>query len=141
MNERNRTGSISESAIIHHLIRCDFNVSIPFHDVQYDLVAERDGRIARIQVKTARHRENSDSIYCTLNSASRPSGTVYSEDAFDILAMYHPKTDKCYYAIWQNIGSSKFQVTTKSREQLPRNSHRANFAENYTIEEVFSRYE
>lgn len=141
MYDPNQTGSVSESAVIRHLLGHDFNVSVPFNEVQYDLIIERGGALARVQVKTARLRGDDDkSVFCTLNSASRPSGTTYSENAFDILAMYSPDRDECYYALWENIGSSKFQVTTRDPSEIPRNAHRANLAKDYTIEEVIDRY-
>ena len=51
--DRQTKGTASELAVATKLVRLGFTVSWPLNQDAYDLVAERDGKLSRIQVKTA----------------------------------------------------------------------------------------
>lgn len=51
-------GDVSEVTVLSALVRIGYHVSIPYGENQrYDIVAERDGRFYRIQVKSGRLRK------------------------------------------------------------------------------------
>lgn len=54
-----RQGDLGEAEAIAWLTRAGAKVSIPlFHSPDYDLIAEFDGRLVRVQVKTSTYVEN-----------------------------------------------------------------------------------
>ena len=54
-----RQGDLGEAAGIHWLTAAGAGVSIPlFHSPDYDLLADFQGRILKVQVKTSTHRRN-----------------------------------------------------------------------------------
>ena len=57
-------GAIGVSRVMSSLLRCGYNVLLPMEDFSgYDLVAEKDGKFHRIQVKTAQNVEPGRSRY------------------------------------------------------------------------------
>lgn len=56
-----KTGDITESQVIAHLIKNDKQVFVPFGDnTRYDLAVDENGRIIRIQCKTGNLAERQD---------------------------------------------------------------------------------
>jgi hypothetical protein len=59
-----QVGAVGVARVTGALLRCGFNVLAPMEDFSgYDLVAERDGKFHRIQVKTAQVMEPNRSKY------------------------------------------------------------------------------
>ncbi len=55
-----RTGDISEIVVITAFIKAGYVVSVPFgENHRYDLIADKDGVLSRIQVKTGRLKDGS----------------------------------------------------------------------------------
>ena len=75
---RRRQGDLGESSAIEWLTRIGANVLIPFgHSPDYDLVADLDGRLLRIQVKTSTmradtlHRQERWSLHVATNGGNQ----------------------------------------------------------------------
>ncbi len=59
-----QVGAVGVARVTGALLRCGFNVLVPMEDFSgYDLVAEKDGKFHRIQVKTAQVMEPNRSKY------------------------------------------------------------------------------
>lgn len=137
--DNNRAGEIGESVVQTDLLKSDFNISIPVGEFPYDLVVERDGTFYRVQVKTARRRGDRDnSIVVSLRTGPDKQ---YDEDAFDILAVYDPQTDECYYADWQEVGFNKFNLYVGDEsDMMAMHRENANLSNDYTIERATDRF-
>jgi len=102
--DTNRVGDLAESKVQTDLIENGYNVSIPLHDVEYDLIAEESGKFYRIQVKVATERNDRDSAQAQLKRSSRDTGNgdqrLYSENAFDVLAVWAKPYDGVAYTAW-----------------------------------------
>lgn len=72
---RRRQGDLGEANAIEWLTRCGANVLVPlFHSPDYDLVADRDGVLLRIQVKTSTSRRNGRYVVAVCTRGGNRSG-------------------------------------------------------------------
>ncbi len=83
------TGDVAEVAVIAALIPAGYRISIPFgENHRYDLVADRDGQLMRIQVKTGRLRRGAIGFKAYSSHAHRGGGScrpyVGEVDAFGV---------------------------------------------------------
>ena len=83
-------GDIGERAALYWLVAQGAHVSIPFgHSPHYDLIADFDGRLARVQVKTStcRYKKRWSVTVCTRGGNQSWSGLVKRLDLerFDFL--------------------------------------------------------
>jgi len=93
-----RTGDISELRLMHDLVRVGYLVSIPFgEDHRYDLVIEKDGQFASVQVKTGRLRKGSVLFNCFSSHTHRGGSAcrMYTGE-IDFFGIYCPDTDATY---------------------------------------------
>ena len=92
-------GDISESVVSSELLRRGYVVSRPLATCSYDLVAEIDGELKKIQVKSAFAKENSygsKAYYANLTKTGRTydngeksnKSEYYTSDEVDIFAIY-----------------------------------------------------
>lgn len=80
-------GNIGIGEAIAYFLRCGQTVSIPINDSQdYDLVADIDGLLSKIQVKTTRCKTPYGIYTITLRNSGGTSGTTNSRvcDSTDI---------------------------------------------------------
>lgn len=82
-------GNVGVSAAILYFTRQGYTVSIPLNDSQdYDLIADIDGKLNRIQVKTTRYVGADKNYVVELRSSGGTKGDVYhrvSEGSCDLL--------------------------------------------------------
>jgi hypothetical protein len=88
MDKNRRTGSAAELAVAAKLVSIGYNVSIPFGETSYDLIAEKDSKSTRIQVKTATLSEHG-SYRCSLTHGSKNSAK-YTSACCDLLILFAP---------------------------------------------------
>jgi len=91
-------GDASEAMMISVLVRMGFLVSIPFgENHRYDLVAEMDGLLKRIQVKTGRLRKGVVLFNCCSTHGHRghPS-RPYTENEIDYYGVFCPELGSAY---------------------------------------------
>ena len=91
-----RKGSIAELAVATQLIREGWNVLLPYgENTRYDLVAERDGRFARLQVKYCTPKDGSLIVNCA--SSNNWSVLQYTAKEIDAIAVYDPLAGTVYF--------------------------------------------
>jgi PD-(D/E)XK endonuclease len=94
-------GDLAELKIAADLIARGCRLSIPFgEDHNYDLIADYEGRLHRIQVKYSKSDGRIVVVRC--QSHSLTGGRVrstkrYTAATIDWIAVYDPTTDRCYY--------------------------------------------
>jgi hypothetical protein len=96
----------------------------------FDLVAYRDGRFIRVQVKYRRVVNGRIEVPFKTTWTDR-NGThtnLYDKGEVDLFCVYSPDTDKCYY-----IDPNRFQCSVSLRVEPPKNGQKANihFADDY----------
>lgn len=119
-------GAIGEHRVVADLINKGYRVHKPLIDsLPYDIVVSIKGFFYRVQVKYVRLRrgniETSPRRTNTQNVRSR-------NEEFDLLAIFCPDTDQCYY-IW----ASEFESSVRLRTKPTKNNqtHGVRMAEDY----------
>jgi hypothetical protein len=93
-------GNNSVSAILHKLLSKGFSVSLPFGDNQrYDLIADINGYLFKIQCKTGHYTKgcisaNCYSVYTWKNGSNKK---YYTKEDIDAIMVYYPKLDAVYF--------------------------------------------
>ena len=89
-------GSIAESAVATQLMKEGWHVLVPYgENTRYDLVAERDGRFLRIQVKYV--TPNNGALYVNCQSSNNWSVLPYTAKEIDLIAVYDAVSGQVYY--------------------------------------------
>lgn len=98
-------GHLSELAVAADMAKAGYMISFPAESMPYDLLADRDGVLIRVQVKTVRYRERDGVkwrvIDCTDGNRDRYVGTV------DLYAGYDPRTEQIYYITHNGLDGNK----------------------------------
>ena len=137
--DENGRGALGEAKVQSDLIESGFTVSIPVQPAHYDLVAERNGELYRVQVKAAGFYQNRNTIKAQIMRSSRATKKrKYSADAFDILAVWGEPLDVIAYKAWEeSVWSFSFCLDD---EDIPsRAEHMVNRVGDQTIEDAIER--
>lgn len=117
-------GQIGEVAVMYRLIRAGWQALIPYGNAApYDLVAEKNGRVVRLQIRTTRSASGFLNVNCrTKNNRSR-----LQPSHFDFLAVYDLTTDSAYVIPASEIkGKAAFYIRLlPSRSGQVRGTHPA----------------
>ena len=99
MNSK-RIGNIGEAKVLAKFVEMGIPIYIPFgDDEKADLVAEFNGKLSKIRVKTSIKSKNGCSIFdLTSSTAHRTNGgrRKYSNSEIDYFALYSLDRDKIY---------------------------------------------
>lgn len=95
-------GDIGLTKIIADLTENNINVSIPIAEhLKYDIIIEKDSKMFRVQARYSKADKNNSYIQVKLKSVWSNKSGSYSVNRekgdYDILAIYCPYTNKCYY--------------------------------------------
>ncbi len=120
MNTKEK-GDIAIGQAISHYLANGYEVCLPIGDKRhYDLLAERAGKISRVQVKYAYFSKDKNKCVAGLRitggNQSYNYAKKYSDDAFDVLFVYTEKGER-YEVPWDKtdcrneiaIESSKYK--------------------------------
>ena len=111
-------GDLAELEVACDLAKQGYIVSRPLSDnATYDLIADINGRLLRVQVKARAERNNAVAV--ELRSCMRNYVYMYEKSDWDILAVYNIKNGKLAYLTWDNIGDNG---TVVLRVQPPKNN-------------------
>lgn len=119
-------GAIGEHRVVADLINKGYRVHKPLTDsLPYDLVVLIRGFFFKIQVKYVSQRRGY--IETSPRSIKSQNNKIVNVD-FDLLAIFCPDTQQCYY-VWRNEfeGSIRLRMTPTKNKQ----SKNVKLAENY----------
>jgi hypothetical protein len=126
-------GSVAETAVMAELSKRGFSVLVPLRSSRYDIVAEKDGKFFKIQVKyvTPKNGVLPVSCYGTTRTSSNPCLVVkYSKEEIDYIAAYDSISEDIYF-----IGSKHFDgrrvFTLRLEEPKNRQTRLINWAYNF----------
>ena len=89
-------GSVAELAVATRLMKEGWRVSFPYgENARYDLVAEREGRFVRIQVKYTTPKSGVLPVNCC--SSNNWSVLQYTPEEIDIVAVYNSQDERIYF--------------------------------------------
>jgi len=102
-------GDIAELAVAKKFIEDGWQVLFPYgENHRYDLVAEKDDKFVRVQVKYATPRKGALEINC--RSSNNWSVLHYSSKEIDLIAAYNPFDEKIYFIPVAEINHSLFRL-------------------------------
>ena len=137
MNTKHK-GDIAEQAAILKLLENGWGVSKPIGDrLPYDLIADVNGKLVRIQVKCAWFNAF-DQNYCidvrrTKTNRRVMLRSLYSDQDFDFALVYLPEKHIFYVfpvSIFIGFGSTLSLVETDKRQRKPKS---ANYREAFEL--------
>ena len=121
-------GSIAEMAVASNLLKRGWNVLFPFgENNRYDLVAEKNGKFLKVQVKYVTPRKGVLSVGC--KSSNNWSVDKYTPEQVDFIATYDSANNKVYFVPSSSFNSSSIKL----RIAPARNKQKANikYAKNF----------
>lgn len=137
MNSKKK-GDIGVIKTIERFVSMGISVSIPFGDNdRYDLIAEFNGKLNRIQVKFCNQKEQNGSITCpcssSLNHTTNKVKTTYENDV-DYFVFYIVKWD---ILLLVPISEIKNKRSIKFRKRCPKNNMKhVHFIDDFTFEKT-----
>jgi PD-(D/E)XK endonuclease len=123
-------GDLGVVKAIARLTELSWNVGVLITEHQhYDLLAEKNGKMIRVQVKYAPIKRGiiSADLRCIWANTSGTKVRQYTTGDYDVLALYCPDSDKCYF-----IQMSEVEDGTRSIGLSLKKTHWTNrLAEDY----------
>jgi hypothetical protein len=127
-------GEEAELAVAAHLVRQGCRVSYTHGLYKYDLIADKDDELLRVQVKKANQDTDKPWKY-------RLFTEQYQDGQVDIFAGYIVEENEVFYVAFDEVGKNNFRVNTKDRAELSdHNASKANLLEDYTFERALCGY-
>ena len=135
MNSKDK-GNIGEAVVLAEFVKNNIQIAIPFGDnARYDLIAEFNGKLNRIQVKYCNQKvSENNSISCpcasSTNHTTNKNYTTYENDV-DYFCFYLVEWNELLIVPIENIGTKK---TIVFRQEPPKNNQgNVNLVENYRL--------
>ncbi|SRR6266581_2555119 len=125
-----KTGDISESAVVTRLLQCGYGVLMPYGQLhRYDLVIEdADGKFWRVQVKTGWLNEDQSIIKfataSSMNYTVKHKGWRSYKGQCEYFAVYVEDLNKVYFIPIDDVGASqatlRLTASKNNQEKLVR---------------------
>ena len=134
-------GNIGEAKVLSEFVRLGVPVYLPFGDNEKaDLIADFNGKLNRIQVKTSQKIIDGDKVRFSLVSSTvhRQNGGkhIYTEDEIDYFAFYNLERDRVYLISIKEEGLPKNEVTIRFCLPKTKNQFKTFLEEDYLIDKV-----
>jgi len=131
-------GNIGEAKVLAKLVELGIPVYIPFGDNErVDLIAEFNGKLNRIQVKTSIKAEDGVMIF-SLNSSTmhRKKGVrhIYTDSEIDYFACYNIARDKIFLLPVNEVSNNTINIRYEAAKNHQIKDIK--FEENYLIENI-----
>ena len=121
-------GSLAEVMVLTDVVKRGYCASIPYcQDSPYDLIVDRNGVLARVQIKHA-VRMGEGAIQFNCCSSSR----VYTEKTIDWIAAYDSVGCQCYYVPAKLLGAGRKCMTLRLKMAKNQQKESINWAHEFT---------
>ena len=139
MNSK-QVGNISEARVLFEFQKRNIPVAIPWGDNErYDLIAEFNGKLNKIQVKTANEMRDG-SIVCyarsSTNHTTNKNLTDYQNDV-DYFVFYNHNLDKIAIVPIEVIGTRK-TIHLRVEEAKNNQSKNTNYFDDFSFDNLFA---
>ncbi|MDO8729574.1 MAG: group I intron-associated PD-(D/E)XK endonuclease [Candidatus Omnitrophota bacterium] len=102
-------GTIAELHVCADLIKQGWHILLPYGENQrYDVVAEKEGRFLRIQVKYVTPKDGR--LYVNCQSSNNWSVEPYTSAQIDVIAAFNPQDHRVYYVPVREICKTKMAL-------------------------------
>lgn len=107
--DKKTKGNIAEMSVATYLIESGWHILFPVgENHRYDLVAEKDGKFIRIQVKYVTPKNGALDINC--RSSNNWSVLHYTCKDIDVIAAYNSQDKRIYFVPVAMINYSSFKI-------------------------------
>ena len=136
-----RIGNIGEAKVLAKFVELEIPVYLPFGDNEKaDLIAEFNGKLNKIQVKTSVKAEDGVIIFdLTSSTVHRTNGEkhIYTELEIDYFACYNITRDKIFLINVKDAPSTNLKI----RFEQPKNNHKTGirWEQDYLIDNVLQK--
>ena len=132
-------GNIGEGVVLSEFVKRGIQVSIPFGDnARYDLIAEFNGKLNKIQVKYCNEINEAWSIICncisSTNHTTNKHYTTYEND-IDYFAFYLVPLDRTILVPIEDIGTKK-RLAVRIEKSKNNRSDKAAYIDDYSIDKI-----
>lgn len=125
-------GELAEFHTAADLVDNDCRVSYTHGLYKYDLIADKQDILIRVQVKTASQDADKQWKYTIPTDG-------YADDEIDMFAGYVPELNEVFYVLPEEVGSA-FHVLDKTGEGMnEHNRNLANLIQRYDFERAFKQ--
>ena len=140
MNSKDK-GNIGEAVILSEFVKRNIQVAIPFGDnARYDLIADFNGKLNKIQVKYCNQKTENDSIICpcasSTNHTTNKHYSTYENDNIDYMCFYLAEWNTSLIVPMSVIGSKKNIVFRKTPPK--NNQANVNLIDNYLFDKILN---
>ena len=134
-----RIGNIGESRALFEFVKREIPVYLPFGDNETaDLLAEFNGKINKIQVKTITTINKNNAL--EFPTSRRPVGNnariVYNEEEVDYFVFYCLELDKILLVPYKEVMNNKASFTIKLDKSNNKKSH---YIEDFTFDKILNQ--
>jgi hypothetical protein len=124
-----RKGLIAELKVAARLIETGWRVLYPADESsRYDLVAERDGRFYRIQVKYVTSQKGRLAVNC--RSSNNWSVKPYTSEEIDVIAAHDPGSNETYFIPVHSLNRNL--ITLRLTEARNNQKNKVRYARDFT---------
>ena len=136
-------GNIGEATILTEFVKRNIQVSIPFGDnARYDLVADFNGKLNKIQIKYCNQLTDNNSIICpcvsSTNHTTNKHLTTYNNDV-DYMAFYLSVWNCCLLVPIDIIGTNK-TITFRKDKSKNNQTIGLHFVEDYLFDKILGEH-
>lgn len=129
-------GKLGEAKVLTKFTELGIQVYLPFGEgSSVDLIAEFNGKLNRIQVKSTEKENNGTLVFSicstTIQKDRKIQKHIYSADEIDYFALYSSITDEVYLLPIEEVPTKKFSLRYK--EPYNSKSHKA---EDYLLSRI-----
>lgn len=130
-------GNIGVAAIMTDLLKKGYEVLIPFsEDSPFDLVVYHDKRFYKIQCKyrALKHGAIIAAFTRMIVNYKKQERRKLKESEIDVIAIYCPDTNKCYYLSYNDIRDKKDRLYLRVSKARNNQTKGTTFAKDYLDE-------
>jgi Holliday junction resolvase-like predicted endonuclease len=112
-----KKGDLAELKVAADLAERGCSISLPFgEDCDYDLIADFEGILHRVQVKYTESDGNRVLVSCRSRSLTKGKARrtkYYTAQTVDWIAVYDRTSDRCYYLPSRELGGGRCEATLR----------------------------
>jgi hypothetical protein len=137
MHEKKIKGDIAVTHVIAKFTELGWTIGVLITEhAKYDLLAEKEGKMARVQVRSAKLNSNG-SIEIHLRNTYADKHGCYarkrSTGDYDILAAYCPETETVYFLPDETLGSATSSFSLRIEKTKNGQAKGVRFAEDFRL--------
>lgn len=140
--ESKQKGNIGFSAVVLELHKNEFNVFSEIGDFsKVDLIAEKNSKITRIQIKYSVSRKDGGCVLSLRKSGPNGYRYTYTENDCDWFAVYNPVKNEIYWISSKEACKNSRMITSRTEKSKNNQSKGVRNTEDYSIKNFLKEFD